>query len=100
MRFVQKILFLLVATLVFSWLNSPRSMAQEVYVHVSNTDLYDFLDELANAGWIDLNSAVKPYARTFIAKKLSEAGEKRDQMNPRQQKDLDVYLREIGRAHV
>ena len=29
---------------------SALANAQEVYVHVSNTDLYTYIDELANAG--------------------------------------------------
>ncbi|XQP84608.1 MAG: hypothetical protein ACOJUL_01525 [Candidatus Pollutiaquabacter aromativorans] len=59
--------------------------AQEVYVHVSNTDLYTYIDELANAGITELNSAVKPYSRTFIASVLSEADRRRSELNARQQ---------------
>ena len=42
-----------------------RLEAQVVYEHVSNTAIYDFLDELANAKIIEINSAIKPYSRIF-----------------------------------
>lgn len=69
--------------------------SQEVYHHISNTSVYSFLDEIANQQIIDLNSAVKPYSRSFIAEKLSEANIKREELNSRQQKDLDFYLKDF-----
>lgn len=66
--------------------------AQIVFEHISNTNIYGFLDELANNKVIDLNTAVKPYSRVFIAAKLTEAKQKEDQLNKRQQKELDFYL--------
>ncbi len=72
-------------------------MAQEVYQHVSNTDLYDFLDELSNAHIISLNTAVKPYARILIAEKLAEAQNKRGELNSRQEKELDFYLKDFSK---
>ena len=71
--------------------------SQEVPHSVNNTGVYDFLDELANNQIITINSAVKPYSRLFIANRLKEAGEKRDQLNPRQQKELDFYLMDFGK---
>ena len=74
---------------------SALANAQGVYVHVSNTDLYTYIDELANAGISELNSAVKPYSRTFIASVLSEADRRRSELNARQQQELDFYLRDF-----
>jgi hypothetical protein len=71
--------------------------SQEVYYHLSNTSIYGFLDELANQQIIDINSVIKPYSRVFIAAKLSEASAKREELNPRQQKDLDFYLRDFNK---
>ncbi len=71
--------------------------AQEVPQSVSNYGIYDFLDELAVARVISVNSAVKPYSRLFIAKKLREADEKRDKLSARQQKELDFYLMDFGK---
>ncbi len=72
-----------------------KAYTQEVYQHISNTSIYQFIDELANQQIIDINSAVKPYTRRFIAEKLSEANATREELNPRQQKDLDFYLKDF-----
>jgi hypothetical protein len=68
--------------------------AQVVYEHISRTSIYDFLDEMANAKLIEINSAIKPYSRVFIAEKLREVSQKQDQLNKRQQKDLEFYLKD------
>jgi hypothetical protein len=65
---------------------------QVVYEHISNENIYEFIDEMANEGWIDINTAIKPYSRTFIAEKLEEAQSYRNDMSTRQQKELDFYL--------
>jgi hypothetical protein len=70
---------------------------QEVPQSINNTGIYDFLDELANDQIISVNSAVKPFSRLFIAQRLKEADEKKDQLNSRQQKELDFYLRDFGK---
>ena len=71
--------------------------SQEVPQSVSNTGIYEFLDELANNQIITINSAVKPYSRLFISQRLKEAEEKKEQLNPRQQKELDFYIRDFGK---
>jgi hypothetical protein len=71
--------------------------SQEVPQSVSNTGIYEFLDELANDQIITINSAVKPYSRLFISMRLKEAGEKKEQLNPRQQKELEFYLMDFGK---
>ncbi len=85
--------------LLFLFFISPvfQSYGQEVYRHISHTDIYDFLDELASAKVIDINTAVKPYARILIAEKLQLANEKRDQLNKRQKGELDFYLRDYNK---
>ncbi|MEZ5199013.1 MAG: hypothetical protein R2764_22320 [Bacteroidales bacterium] len=65
--------------------------SQEVYQHVSNKNIYDYVDELANQKVIDVNSVILPYSRMFIADKLVEAGQKSAQLNKRQLKELDFY---------
>lgn len=71
--------------------------AQEVPHPVTNTGVYEFLDELASLQIINLNSAVKPYSRLYIANRLQEAEEKREKLNIRQQKELDFYLMDFGK---
>ena len=71
--------------------------SQTVYQHVSDRAIYEFLDELATEGVIEINSAVLPFSRTFIAEKLVGADSARPDLNPRQQKELDFYLRDYAR---
>lgn len=71
--------------------------AQEVPETVYNKGIYDFLDELASAHLISINSAIKPYSRYFIALRLKEAGGMTDQLNERQRKELLFYMRDFGK---
>ncbi len=45
-------------------------IAQPVYEHVYHEAAYDYLDELANDGYITLTDVVKPYTRSYIRGKL------------------------------
>jgi len=76
----------MLATLVYS---------QEIPYHVSNSEVYDFIDELANAKIININSAIKPYDRKFIAAKLLEAWQKKSELSRRQQKEILFYLKDF-----
>jgi len=71
-------------------------LSQVVYQDLTNKNIYDFIDELANLKIITLNSVVKPYPRSLIAEKLHEASEKKDLLNKRQQKELAFYLRDFN----
>jgi hypothetical protein len=77
-------------------LNNPL-YPQQLPHPVNNYGIYEFLDELANQQIISINSAVKPYTRLFIAEKLQEASERREELNNRQQKELDFYLMDFGK---
>lgn len=70
------------------------SATQVVYEHISRRSVYDFLDELANAKLIEINSAIKPYSRAFIAEKLEEASTKKEMLNKRQQEELAFYMKD------
>jgi hypothetical protein len=78
-------------------LSSVNLFSQEVPHPVGNSGVYNFLDELASLQIISINSAIKPYSRLFIATRLKEADEKRDQLNSRQKKELDFYLLDFGK---
>lgn len=82
---------ILLLTIILLPLISP---AQVVYEHISRTSVYDFLDELANAKIIEVNSAIKPYSRVFIAEKLAVAAERPELLNKRQRQELDFYLKD------
>ena len=69
---------------------------QHVPVHIDNQWIYDFIDELANEGIIDVNTIAKPYSRLEIAGFLAEA-EKNEDITRRQRREVDFYLRDFGR---
>ncbi len=89
----MKKLILYIPFLLFAF--SVKS--QTVYQHVSDRSIYSFLDELANEGFIDLNSAVKPYSRMFIAASLATIRDSAISLNPRQQKELEFYLKDFNK---
>jgi len=84
---MKKIIFIF--GIIFSFISS---YPQEVLEHISNTGIYDFLDELATIKIITVNSVVKPYSRSFIAEKLTEAKMLENRLNKRQKKELEYYL--------
>ncbi|NOU48430.1 MAG: hypothetical protein HOO86_15410 [Bacteroidales bacterium] len=69
--------------------------AQVVYEHISNTGIYDYLDEMANLNVVELNNVIKPYSREYIYTKLTEIVRynelRADNLNKRQLKDLAFY---------
>jgi hypothetical protein len=71
--------------------------SQDVPQSVTNTGIYEFLDELANNQVIEINSTIKPYSRLLIARALKEADGKKEKLNPRQQKELAFYLMDFGK---
>ncbi|MBK8414406.1 MAG: hypothetical protein IPL22_07770 [Bacteroidetes bacterium] len=89
--YLRVVLFLLLAA------NISISNAQVVFQHVDYSQIYDYLDEMANMKVIELNSAVKPYTRIFIANKLSEIGNKKETLNKRQQEEWKFFMREYSK---
>ncbi|MCE5330551.1 MAG: hypothetical protein LLF95_00240 [Bacteroidales bacterium] len=84
---IFSILFLSVTIFTFS---------QDIPQHISYTKIYEFLDELATDGFIELNSAIKPYSRQFIAEKLLEAQKYEKQLNRRKRAEIKFYLNEFA----
>ncbi len=76
---------------------SFSAFSQTVYHSTNNVSIYSFLDEMANLSLIELNSAVKPYSRMFIAQKLAGLDTLRQELNTRQQKDLDFFLKDFNK---
>lgn len=70
--------------------------SQEVYVHISDENIYDFLDEMAGMKLITVNTCIKPFSRKFIAECLSEVAINESKLNERQKKELIFYLKEYN----
>ena len=82
---------LILLFLIFASLNLS---AQIVYESVQRTNIYDLLDELANEKLISINSVVKPYSRAFIAEKLQEAYDQKEQLSKRQIDEIEFYMKD------
>lgn len=85
----MKYLLVLIPLILIPILSFPQSTP----LHISEVDLYDFIDELANEQIIQLNSAVKPYSKLQVYHWLKEA-ESATQLSTRQKKQIAFYLKE------
>ena len=81
-------------TVVLFSLVAASLRAQVVFEHVSNTPIYDYLDEMANLKIIEINSCVKPYSRRFIMSQLDSIAVRTHKLNKRQRQELEFYLKE------
>lgn len=81
---------------LFAIFSSGSISAQQVPYHIDNEIVYDFIDELANKGVINLNSSIKPYSRMQIAQFLAQA-EKSTELSTRQKQELAFYLKDFNK---
>jgi hypothetical protein len=71
--------------------------AQIVFQEIADKAISCYLDEMANENIIQINSVIKPYSRIFIAEKLIEIKQAESQLNKRQKKELDFYLKDFNK---
>ena len=71
-------------------------MAQNIPVPLTQTKLYDYLDELVTDGVISVQTAVRPYTRNQVAKMLVDAQTADSLLDIRQKKELVFYLNEFA----
>lgn len=82
--------------LIFFLLLSSWTMAQHIPVALTQSRLYDFLDELLTDGVIVHQTTVRPYTRAQVAAMLEQAQEADSLLNTRQKNDLAFYLNEFA----
>lgn len=82
--------------LIVLLLTASMAQAQVMPVSLEYTEIYDFLDELATDGIIDLTEAVRPYNRAQVAAMLSTAQQKDSLLSRRQKDDLQFYLQDYA----
>ncbi|MEE4116869.1 MAG: hypothetical protein V2I37_11905, partial [Marinilabiliaceae bacterium] len=92
---MKRLLHILLPCALF--LTPYASFGQTALHPVQNEGVYEYMDELAALGVIDLNSVTKPYSRGFIALSLQEAIEKEELLSPRQRKELEFYMLDFGK---
>ncbi|MGQ1889275.1 hypothetical protein ACT29H_02415 [Thermophagus sp. OGC60D27] len=92
----RNIICTLTLVIVLSFCSVSLLRGQYVPVHVDDSGIYDFVDELANEGVIDVNTIAKPYSRKEIARWLEMALDK-GSLTSRQRKEVAFYLRDYGK---
>lgn len=87
-----------IRTLLIVCLLMPAALlrAQAIPEALEYTEVYDFLDELATDGLIDLTEAVRPYSRMQIAGMLRTAQDKDSLLSRRQREDLQFYMQDYA----
>lgn len=85
--------YLLAASLLGLSLNMQ---AQAIPEALEYTEIYDYLDELATDGIIDITEAVRPFSRVQIATLLHEAQLKDSLLSRRQKDDLQFYMQDYA----
>lgn len=69
--------------------------AQDVPYHISNEQVYNFLEEMATLKKVQLNNVVLPLSRGQISEYLLEVAESSGDLNKRQEQELYFYLQEF-----
>jgi len=90
-------IYKILITTFFYLLLTNNLEAQVVFYSIKNENIYDFLEEMANYKIIEINSAIKPYSRLFIAEKLLEIKKKDSILNKRQKSQLYFFLKEFNK---
>ena len=83
--------------LLFVALVTFISIRSQIVMQPITSSVYEFLDEMAQMKYIELNSSVKPYSRIFIAEKLVEIENHQAELNKRQKKELEFYFRDFNK---
>ncbi len=95
LRFIVVMLCLLLAGGMSAQVQRPAALGGAPE-YVGYTQVYDFVEELAEMKIISVNSVVKPYDRNQIAAWLREAAEADSMLSVRQRKELWFYLNDFA----
>ena len=95
LRYIVVMLCLLVVGSAWAQERQPAALGGAPE-YVGYTQVYDFVEELADMGIISVNSVVKPYDRNQIAAWLMEAAEVDSLLSVRQRKELRFYLNDFA----
>ena len=74
------------------------AFAQAIPVPLTQVRLYDFIDELATDGIIQINEAARPFTQRQVVQMLTTAQQQDSLLDYRQRKDLYFYLNELALA--
>ena len=94
-RYIFVVVCLLVVGGVYADEKRPATLGG-VPEYLGYTQVYDFVEELADMKIISVNSVVKPYDRNQIAAWLMEASRVDTLLSVRQRKELMFYLNDFA----
>ena len=84
--------------IIFLFILPWAAYPQEVYQHISNKDIYAFLEEMAAEHFIVVTGVAKPWSRKYIAERLSTLKQEHwDELTPVQQQETDFYLKDYNK---
>ena len=95
LRYFFVVIWTVVAMVLLAEERMPATLGG-VPEYVGYTQVYDFVEELADMGIISVSSVVKPYDRNQIAAWLMEAAEADSLLSVRQRKELWFYLNDFA----
>ena len=72
-------------------------LPQTVLYDIANTEVYDFLEEMASEHLITVTSEAKPWSRKYIADRLAKVEAQQDRLTPRQRKEVAFYLKDFNK---
>lgn len=96
MHRLLQILVALCFVAVAAGASTPAARLGGAPEYIGYTQIYDFVEELAEQRIISVNSAVKPYSRRQIAAWLSEASAVDTLLSRRQRAELRYYMNDYG----
>jgi hypothetical protein len=70
--------------------------AQTAYQHISDENIYSFIDDMASLQLIQVNTSVKPYSRARIAQWLNQVDMQKEQLSRSQQARLKNFMAEYA----
>jgi hypothetical protein len=85
---VKNIFLLLIAS-------ASIAFSQVVYEPI-HSDVYTFMDLMAQKGVIQFHDEIRPVSREYIAKKLLELKETGSELTDLEKEELDFYLKDFG----
>ena len=79
------------AFLLFTSASSSQTVFEPIH-----SDVYNFLDLMAQKGLIEFHDVVRPVSREYIAEKLQQLSIENEQLTSLEKEELNFYIKEFG----
>ena len=95
MRTSNSLFFLLLIVLLSATIAAPKGLQAQAVWENSSSNVYPFLDRLAQKGLTNFSDIIRPCTRVQITNSLLELVAKKNQLSSIETKELDFYLQEF-----